>query len=170
MTLDNPEPADPCRLARAKAAIAATSRSILGAVLLAIVLLQLCAILSRQLGADIGSWTGETTGLLLLCLGWIGGAHLWLIRGHLTLGSGQSPSQWQRRVFIVSEAMMLIIAFGLAPAIQTSLEIYSSLLMPASEMPASIKYVPMVIGLIYIALGSVLNLTLEFTAVQDRRR
>lgn len=133
---------------------------LLGLILCLLVLLECVEIVLRYGFATTLIWSADVSALLLLSLGWLGGGHLWVARNHLVVDLFQGRfSRFFKRVSIVAEVIVLVGIIWLAPKIMDTLSIYANIVMPALEVSAAIRFIPMMIGLFLISLGSILNLS-----------
>ena len=133
---------------------------LLGLTVCLLVLLECVEIVLRYGFATTLIWSADVSALLLLSLGWLGGGHLWIARKHLVvdLFQGRFP-RFFKLVSIVAEVVVLVGVIWLAPKIMDTLSIYADMVMPALEVSAAIRFVPLLIGLFLISLGSILNLS-----------
>jgi len=141
---------------------------LLGLTLCLLVLLECIEIVLRYGFSTTLIWWADVSALLLLLLGWLGAGHLWIARKHLVvdLFQGRFP-RFFKWVSLVAEVVVLVGILWLAPKVVDTLSIYTDIVMPSLEVPAAIRFVPLVIGLFLISLGSILSLS---EAVFDSNR
>jgi len=138
--------------------LAVTSR-LLGLTLCLLVLLECVEIVLRYSFATTLLWSTDISALLLLLLGWLGAGHLWIAKNHLVvdLFPGRFP-RFFKAVNIAAEVTVLLGILWITPKLMQAIAIYAEMIMPALEVSASVRFVPLVIGLLLISLGSILNL------------
>lgn len=154
------KPAVSEKLVRLHNALAWLGSRLIGCLLITIVAIQLHAIVARYLPALETGWTGDAISLLMLATGWIGACHLWLIRGHLVLDLIPITSpEIRRAIDRIANSLMLLASLAILPAVATTLTTYHGLMLPNTHLPASLKFVPMFVGVCLLATGSALNLS-----------
>jgi TRAP-type C4-dicarboxylate transport system permease small subunit len=143
-------------------------RAVLGVTLVLLVVLELVEILFRYFFLATLQWSSDVSGLLLLTLGWLGAAHLWLIKNHLTvdLFAGRNL-QLQRKLRMLPDVLMLMAAMWLLPVVVQTMRIYDSMVMPALNAPASIKFIPTVVSLPLLLSAAVVNLVSHYYSSID---
>lgn len=133
-------------------------RLLLGALLLAMVLLDGSQVLMRY-GFNTGiTWGGDVASLLLLSLGWLGAPALWLSRSHIAVDLFPGSALGGRVARAITDIAMIIGAAWLFHASLGALEAYSFIELPVLPVSASVKFLPITIGAALLALVALLNL------------
>ena len=134
--------------------------NLLGLALCLLVLLECVEVVLRYGFATTLLWSADVSSLLLLSLGWLGAGHLWIARSHLVvdLFQGRFP-RFFKWVSAVAEVVVLMGIIWLVPKLMDTLPIYADMVMPAIDVSASILFIPSMVGLFLISLGSILNLS-----------
>jgi len=145
--------------ARVRQQVQAVTARLLGLTLCLLVLLECVEIVLRYGFATTLLWSADISALLLLLLGWLGAGHLWIAKNHLVvdLFPGRFP-RFFKMVNIVAEVIVLLGIIWITPKLMQAMAIYAGMIMPALEVSASVRFIPLVIGLLLISLGSILNL------------
>jgi TRAP-type C4-dicarboxylate transport system permease small subunit len=140
---------------------------LLGLALSVLVLLECVEVVLRYGFSTTLLWSADVSALLLLSLGWLGAGHLWIAGNHLVvdLFQGRFP-HFFKWTSALAEVVVLVCIIWLAPKLMDTVSIYADMVMPAIDMSASIRFVPSMIGLFLISLGSILNLS-EFLLSAD---
>jgi len=145
--------------ARIRQQVLAVTSRLLGMTLCLLVLLECIEIVLRYSFATTLLWSTDISALLLLLLGWLGAGHLWIAKSHLVvdLFPGRFPLFF-KLVNIAAEVTMLLGIIWITPKLMQTMAIYAEMIMPALEVSASVRFIPLVIGLLLISLGSIFNL------------
>ncbi|MEZ5730392.1 MAG: TRAP transporter small permease subunit [Burkholderiaceae bacterium] len=146
-------------LERIRRLVGRSSALLLGLACAALVVLEASqAVLRHGFAAGV-IWVSDVSILLLLSLGWIGAGHLWITREHLVLDLfGKTPNAMQRPLSIATDILALAGIVWLTPRLNESIDAFSGITMGLTEIPASWRFAPVVVGLTLLALGSVLGL------------
>ncbi|MGB1256506.1 MAG: TRAP transporter small permease subunit [Thiolinea sp.] len=139
-------------------ALAITSR-LLALSLCLLVLLECIEIVLRYGFATTLLWSADVSALLLLSLGWLGAGHLWIARNHLVvdLFQGRFP-RFFKYTSVAAEVVALSGLIWLTPKVMQVMAIYADIIMPALEVPAIVRFIPLALGMSLIFLGTILNL------------
>ncbi|MCR9137746.1 MAG: TRAP transporter small permease subunit [Alphaproteobacteria bacterium] len=134
---------------------------VLGAVLAALISLEVVQVFLRYFLAEGLIWGRDVATLLLFCLAWFGASLGWLNGNHIAVdlfGSGRSGRQ--RRGLVLN---LLMMAFAIALSVMTirAIEAFSLIELPSLGVPAAIKFVPIIIGTMLLILASILNLAAD---------
>lgn len=133
-------------------------RLLLGALLLAMVLLDGSQVLMRY-GFNTGiTWGGDVASLLLLSLGWLGAPALWLSRSHIAVDLFPDSALGARIARAITDIVMIIGAAWLFYASLGALEAYNFIELPVLQVSASVKFLPISTGAALLALVALLNL------------
>lgn len=143
-------------------------KAVLGVTLVLLIVLELVEIVLRYFFLTTLQWSSDVSGLLLLTLGWLGAAYLWLIRNHLTvdLFAGRYP-QLDRMLRGLPDVLMIMAALWLLPNVLQTMQIYDSMVMPALNAPASIKFIPTVVSIPFLLIAALLNLASHYRPSMD---
>lgn len=133
------------------------------AVLMGLLLITLVAIDFGQVvlryGFGMGwPWAGDLSIILLLTLAWIGAGHLWLTRGHIAVDLIAEVSRAGRALRVVFDLMVLLGGLILVPMTFRTMQAYGVIDLPALPLPASVKYMPVAVGMCFVVLASALVL------------
>lgn len=147
-------------VARVRQGVLAVTARLLGLTLCLLVLLECVEIVLRYGFATTLIWSADVSALLLLLLGWLGAGHLWVARNHLVvdLFSGRFP-RFFKFVNIAGDVCVLVGVIWITPKLAQAMTIYAGMIMPALEVSASVRFIPLVLGLSLILLGAILNLS-----------
>ena len=145
--------------ARVRQLVLAVISRLLGLTLCLLVLLECIEIVLRYGFATTLLWSTDISALLLLLLGWLGAGHLWIAKNHLVvdLFPGRFP-HFFKAMNIAAELIVLLGVIWITPKLMQTMAIYTEMIMPALEVSASVRFIPLMIGLLLISLGSILNL------------
>ena len=133
--------------------------TVLGLLLLALVLVEVLQVSGRYLFGFGFAWVQPVLSLLLLTLGWLGGAYLWYARAHLNVELIPLPKNFAKRWSLpVADFLFLGMLMILLPAMTEAMSAYARLELEGLSIPASIKLLPCYCALVLIGIGAVLNL------------
>ena len=157
-------------LGRLRSALKSSLSLLLGVTLLLLVMLELVEIVLRYFFLTTLPWSSDVAGLLLLILGWFGAAYLWLVQGHITVNLFFTrETRIKRLLTYLPDVLMILCAAWLLPAMLSTMEVYSSMIMPALNAPASLKFVPTVLAIPVIIVAALLNLAEQLNQSPDQR-
>ncbi len=135
------------------------SSFLLGAILMALVVLECIQVVLRYLFGIGIFWAMDVTTLLLLSFGWLGAAHLWATHSHLAVDLlGRRIRLSQTLILAVSDLLVIVGVIWMLPQISLTMEIYSGMTMPALDLSLASKFIPPSIGLCLIGLSALINL------------
>lgn len=138
--------------------LAAASGALLALILLALVTLDALQVALRYLLGTGWPWAGDLAVILLLSLAWIGAGHLWLGGGHVAVDL--LPDRPRLRAALDAAFGLCVVLGGLLllPLALDTLAVYGTIALPALPVPASAKYVPVVLGTLYVVVAAVIRL------------
>lgn len=117
-------------------------------------------VVMRYVFAHSLEWVEEVSVILMIWCAWLGAAELWLQRGHLAvdllLGStGSKRRLWFRRGF---DLAALALGLALFVVSMETLETFSGMDLDTMEFDIRIKYMPVAIGGLVVAMAALLAL------------
>ena len=140
------------------AALLHASAAAMGAILAALVALDVAQVVLRY-GAGRGwPWAGDLSVILLLTLAWIGAGHLWLARGHIAVDLIAPASRAGRALWLAFDAAVLAGGIALWPMTLRTMAAYGFIDLPALPLAASAKYLPVAAGTAFAALAAAILL------------
>lgn len=149
----------PDRLAALRAFLTRFTGGALGVLAAALILVEASQAVLRHGFATGVFWAGEISTLLLMSLGWVGAGHLWLSRRHLVVDLfGDALERWRRPLLLATDCLLFAGLLWLAPRIVAASVAFDGVRVGGIEMPASIRFIPVSVGLVLLAIGSALNL------------
>lgn len=145
--------------ARLRRLLLQLTRWLLGGGLAAIAGLAVLQVALRYLFANSITWVEEVSVLAMLWIAWIGAIHLWLDRSHIAVDL-LLPAAGPGRRLAASVFDLAAIAGGLALAwaAQATIDAFGGLLYGSVEWPGEVKYLPVQVGGIGLAIAGLLNL------------
>lgn len=135
------------------------SAAILGLLLAALVLLEFAQVILRYAFGSGVVWGNDVTVLLLLSLGWLGAAHLWVSRAHLSIELFDKVLS--RRLWLINgiaDVLVLVGAVWLMPRVFETLVAFQGMQLAALNVTAAVKYLPMALGIALLACAAAANL------------
>ena len=137
-------------------ALAGASGAAMGAVLVALVALDVAQVVLRY-GFGAGwPWAGDLTIVLLLTLAWLGAGHLWLRGTHIA--ASLLP---ERAAGVAGAAFAVVALLGIVvvmPMAWGTMLLYAGIDLPALPLPAAVKFAPVVAGLAWLGVAIALRL------------
>ncbi len=152
------------RTAAIKAVVLKLSTAVLAACLLALVTLDFLQVVLRYLFGAGWPWAGDLSIVLILMLAWVGAGHLWLLGGHIAV----DLTAGNRRLFRYLQILFGLAVVGgglvLLPMTVETMSAYGAIDLPALPLPASVKYLPVAVGTLYLVAAASLVLVSDFAA------
>ena len=147
------------------------SSGVLGLILLSLIGLECIQVLLRFAFSVGLVWSGDIRALLLLALGWLGAAHLWLTRSHLEVNFF-SPrySVPDHYVHFFCDVVAIVGMLWLLPKFIAAMTIYNSMVMPLLPLPLGVKFVLPIIALILIGFCASTRLIVGITNSKEQFR
>lgn len=145
-----------------------TGSIFLGLILCTLVVLEIAELSLRYILSTGIYWFADISGLLLQTLGWVGAGYLWIARSHLVVDiMNLQSSSLKRWLGILAEWVMLVGVIWITPKILQTMTIHNSIIMPTLDVPSSLKYVPMLVGILLLGTGAVINLMLFYISAMN---
>ena len=143
-------------MSRLTDALIAASGWAMGALLLALVSLDLAQVMLRYgVGGGL-PWAGDATIVGLLTLAWLGAGHLWLRGAHVAVA--HLPPKAARAAHVAVTAFLLLACGVAAPMVWEAVRLYAAIDLAALPLPMAAKYVPVLGGLIWLMAAALLRL------------
>lgn len=135
------------------------SASALGCLLSVLVLLEFLQVTLRYLFGQGLFWANDVSLLLLLSLGWLGAAHLWLINQHLivsVLDKWLKP--YHPAIEVLTDLLAILGTIYLLPKFAETIKLYSQIELSALPFSVAAIYIPPLIGIILIGISAAYKL------------
>lgn len=130
----------------------------MGAVLAALVALDVAQVALRY-GPGWGwPWAGDVSVILLLTLAWLGAGHLWLARGHIAVDLIAPASRAGWALWLAFDVAVLAGGLALLPMTLRTMEAYGFIDLPVLPLPGSVKYMPVAAGIAFVTLAAAIVL------------
>ncbi len=130
----------------------------MGAILAGLVALDVAQVVMRYGFGTGWPWAGDVAVIALLTLAWIGAGHLWLTRGHIAVDLIAPDSRAGRALRLAFDVVALAGGLILLPMTARTMEAYGFIDLPVLPLPGSVKYLPVALGLGFVALAAALLL------------
>lgn len=134
---------------------------VLGAVLAALISLEVVQVLLRYFLAEGLIWGRDVATLLLFCLAWFGASLGWMNGNYIVVDLFAGVRSGRRRTGFVLNLLMVAFAIALSVMTIQAIEAFSLIELPSLGVSAAIKFVPIIIGTMLLILASVLNLAAD---------
>lgn len=144
--------------ARAGGALSAASGALMALLLLLLVALDVAQVAMRYLLGTGWPWAGDLAVILLLSLAWTGAGHLWLRDGHIGVSLVAGHPRLAAALRAAFGLAVVVGGLALLPLALDAMAAYGVIDLPALPAPASIKYLPVAVGVAYAALAAALRL------------
>jgi C4-dicarboxylate transporter DctQ subunit len=136
-------------------ALAAVSGWAMGAVLAALVALDVAQVVLRY-GLGLGwPWAGDLSIIGLLTLAWLGAGHLWLRGAHIAVDLlPPGASRGAGAAFALAALAASVVAL---PMTWEAVRLYAAIDLAALPLPMAAKYVPVLGGLVWLIAAVLLR-------------
>ena len=150
---------------RLRAGFALLLERLIGALVLFLVALAFMQVVLRYGFSAAILWVEEISVMALIWLAWLGIPSLWLSRSHIAVDLLPTllPPAAERRLRLAIELLGLLAGATLASISLETLEMYADMDLGSLEIDASLKYVPVTVGGVGLALAALLNLWRHWT-------
>ncbi len=145
---------------RLRALFAWLLERLIGALVLFMVALAFMQVVLRYGFSAAILWVEEISVMALIWLAWLGITYLWLSRSHIAVDLLPTllPPAGERRLRLAIELLGLLAGATLAFISLETLEMYADMDLGSLEIDASLKYYPVTVGGVGLALAALLNL------------
>ncbi len=154
-------------LNKARSRIEAVFQVLLGLLLVILVSVEVLQVIGRYFFGFGFVWIQDILSILLLAIGWLGGAYLWFTRAHIVVEfiplKSKVLTNWLNPA---SDLIAIAVVFCLLPAIIQAMIAYDNLYLEGLRISASVKFIPCFVGLTLIGIGASINL-LEHVLAQS---
>lgn len=127
-------------------------------ILLALVTLDALQVVLRYLLGTGWPWAGDLAVILLLSLAWIGAGHLWLLGAHVAVDLIPDRPPLRAALDAAFGAAVVLGGIVLVPLTLETIAAYGAIDLPALPLPASVKYLPVAAGTLYVIAAAALRL------------
>ncbi len=132
----------------------------MGVILCTLVILEFVQVAMRYIFDQGLFWAADVTLLLLLSLGWLGAAHLWFIKQHLTL---RLFDRWlmpyQQALDGLVDLLAVLGALYLIPGFIDTLKIYAKIELAVLPVSAAVIYIPPLVSITLIGISGFIKLS-----------